>query len=355
MMVATALVLFVMVILTQAFSAGLEVFRQLKGIGDMEQRLRSTATIIRRDLVADHFEGKRRISDPNFWVTGPPREGFLHIHGSAPTVLGPAVFDEHADADGIPSLRATDHVLHLTVKLRGNNRGDFFTTQVPAGSPLLTLGQPDARFQDAGNTYNSQWAEVLYYLWSSGTKAGSTPLYSLMCRRCLGVSKNDDLNWGTKAFMPLSTTLLTSYTGISCQANPSAGQGGNIYFNNQTDLTVPDRRLAFATPPSPLGTGEEILLTDVVSFSVQILNTSIASDFIPSSTVANYGSASATLPSGATYFDTWSSVNDGVAYTTYTAGSNPPNPITISAIQITIRVWDVRTQQTRQITIVQDM
>ena len=83
MMVSLALVLFIMVILTQAFQAGLESFRLLKGVGDMEDNLRSVATILRRDLAADHFEGKRRISDESFWSIGPPREGYFRVwHGT---------------------------------------------------------------------------------------------------------------------------------------------------------------------------------------------------------------------------------------------------------------------------------
>jgi hypothetical protein len=52
-------------------------------------------------------------------------------------------------------------------------------------------------------------------------------------------------------------------------------------------------------------------------------------------------------------FDTWS---NQAPYTT-TAGqpTSLPLPIRILAIQITLRVWDERTQQTRQMTITQDM
>src|SRR5262249_16487891 len=73
--------------------------------------------------------------------------------------------------------RATSHVLHFSVRLRGNEREDFFSASIP-GSPLLLPGpggaalqpttffnQPDeARYQDSGSTYNGQWAEVAYFL-----------------------------------------------------------------------------------------------------------------------------------------------------------------------------------------------
>src|SRR5262249_7897418 len=68
MLVATALTMFIMAILSQAFVTSLEVFSQLKGIGDMEEGLRTAATLLRDDLAQDHFEGKRRLSDVNFWT-----------------------------------------------------------------------------------------------------------------------------------------------------------------------------------------------------------------------------------------------------------------------------------------------
>src|SRR5258707_306991 len=74
MLVSMALILFLLAILTEAFSAGMEAFRQLKAIGDMQDRLRSTASILRRDLAADHFEGSRRLSDPAFWTQGIPQQ-----------------------------------------------------------------------------------------------------------------------------------------------------------------------------------------------------------------------------------------------------------------------------------------
>src|SRR5579885_1394920 len=48
MLVATALTLFIMVILSEAFIAAVESFRSLKAIGDLETRLRTVATLLRR-------------------------------------------------------------------------------------------------------------------------------------------------------------------------------------------------------------------------------------------------------------------------------------------------------------------
>ena len=53
LMVSMALILFIMVILTEAFSAGMETFRQLKALGDMQERLRTATSILRRFELSD--------------------------------------------------------------------------------------------------------------------------------------------------------------------------------------------------------------------------------------------------------------------------------------------------------------
>src|SRR5438105_2574212 len=82
LMVSMALILFIMVILTEAFSAGMETFRQLKALGDMQERLRTATSILRRDISSEHFEGHRRLSDPTWWSDGYPGLGFFSISGS---------------------------------------------------------------------------------------------------------------------------------------------------------------------------------------------------------------------------------------------------------------------------------
>ena len=54
MLVAMALTIFIMVILSEAFVAGLETFRQLKAIGDMSETLHIQSTIVTFDLMEIH-------------------------------------------------------------------------------------------------------------------------------------------------------------------------------------------------------------------------------------------------------------------------------------------------------------
>ena len=90
-LVAMALTMFIMVILSQAFVAALETFSGLKAVGDMQEDLRTAATLLRSDLSQDHFEGKRRLSDRtiNFGAPDyePIREGFMRIVQQKPSVL----------------------------------------------------------------------------------------------------------------------------------------------------------------------------------------------------------------------------------------------------------------------------
>src|SRR5262249_20391177 len=116
-----------------------------------------------------------------------------------PPPPGTAYYYEGKDADGVRSYVATDHMLHFTVKLRGNRRGEFVSARVPNGSPLLgllpNLGTPDSRFQDAPSAYASQWYEVAYFLRSTGqTTDGNIPRFALYRRQRLIVPENTALN-----------------------------------------------------------------------------------------------------------------------------------------------------------------
>src|SRR5439155_17659550 len=104
-------------------------------------------------------------------------------------------------------------------------------------------------------------------------------------------------------------------------------------------------------------TGEDLLLTDVLSFDIQVL-TSVA---VTATTTA--GQATSTefgdLPSPY-YFDTWSRrKDDKYDYATTTGLTGAPVPtgtaMRIVALQITIRIFDQRSQLARQITMIQYM
>jgi prepilin-type N-terminal cleavage/methylation domain-containing protein len=403
LLVALALIIFIMVILSEAYAASMASFRQLKAIGDLDAKLRQVSTVLRNDLQADHFEGKKRLSDPNMWADGPPREGFFRIWNGSGLNFGPNYVTEGFDGDFIASNRAVDHYLHFTAKKRGNKRGDFYTAQIgdPTSPLLITnttnflnpnfFGQPpDERYQDVNSTFTSQWAEIIYFMQPNGAFAGGvTPLYTLYRRQLLAVPNNLDLNWNPTYQIPAAS--YQNYQDISCKVFPP---GGNLlYFNNPTDLTVPQRRFAMdptqdggvltgtATNPvtntaypcyPPLTdangrTAGDMLLNDVLSFEVKVIITpGGASTDLHSLTSFNplFG-----LPNQPAVFDTWSNYRDtnpgtgapsGYDYLLWNGNAvapnkNIPTQIGILALEITIRIWDYKTEQARQITIVQDM
>lgn len=201
-----------------------------------------------------------------------------------------------------------------------------------------------------------------------------------------------------------------SYFDVSCRSDPNTA--GFLYFNRQRDLTIPERRFgttATATLPSALGLGgypllgpidtpfapidttttrttyprmtdqgesapsrgADLLLSDVLSFDVQVFPKPTAtfagagSDFIniPANGYppANMNTATG-YPATARAFDTWSrepasttgSYQNPWDYslsTTNNQTNTVPWPGTLSALQITLRIWDFKSQKTRQITI----
>lgn len=342
MLVSVALVLFIMVILTEAFGKGLESFRTLKAIGDMEARLRTAASVLRRDLTADHFEGKRRLSDPNTrWTAmGVPREGFFVIGQNGAGTL----VNEGIDSDGIGFRRQLD-VLYFTVKLRGNDRSQFFTATLDKGakpSPLLNpqtqtvffkADQPsDARFQDTPNTYSSQWAEVLFTPLPNGaTLPDGSPLYTLYRSQLLIVADNSRLNWPPfdRGFpVPYTTTPGGTRDQHKEMSWRVQGQPPNqtIYFNNPSDLTARANRTLLPNSGrllTPENWPLTPLLTDVLSFDVDYIRG-------PNEDLNNPDNRNLDID---------------------TASRDDP----IFAIRARIRVWDQKTRQTRQITLVQDM
>jgi prepilin-type N-terminal cleavage/methylation domain-containing protein len=336
MMVVIALTLFIIVILAQSFSAGLEVFRDLKAIGDLDDNLRGASALVRKDLAADHFEAKRRLSDPDIW-SNPPREGFVRVYqGSGTTLEGGA---------GLGCPYATTHKLHLAVKLRGNSRESVFTTTVPAGSPLLTaqttfFDQPlDARFQDAtiGQSFNSPWAEVAYYLVQTGTtlepnnpaSTAGTPLFSLYRVQFVVVPDNTRVN------NQVAAGQIGSYSGVSLQQG-----GANLYFNNPGDLINPGKRRFQPAPPNQSNQpGATLVLSNVVSFTARTLRT-------------NDLGSTLKVPQAKLDFEDFPF---DTGYDTNAVPTTTANPFCIKGIEVTIRVWDQRTGLTRQVSVIQDM
>ena len=369
LLVSMALILFIMVILSQAFSTGLETFRQLKGIGDMQEHLRVATTLLRSDLAEDHFEGKRKLSDPNLGPVAvnkePPREGFFYLRIAPNRTPANPNTTEGFDADGMPSYRGplpgqASDALYFTMKLRGNRREKFLSHRLPGGygaSPLLSnsvsfFGQDtDALFNPNPTvdlTFNSQWAEVAWYLARTGTTVEplnptsslGTPLYALYRAQYLLVPNNGTIN--ANANGTTDNNKITAYAGVSCYQRLA---GTTLYFNSPADVTASSSRAMISRgepvitnaviTPQQLAANSSLVLSNVVSFQVRLMP---AGPVATSDFNGDYWSMAplATTP----------------AYKEFEAATSTTN---IRALQIIIRIWDPASQQTRQVTMVQDM
>jgi type II secretory pathway pseudopilin PulG len=470
LMVSLALIIFIMLILTEAFSEGLETFRRLKAVGDMQERTRSAIIALRRDLVSDHFDdgsSKTRLSDqaankggpnPDNWK--PPLKGYFRIWQIPPpaAVAGSAGEGTHnsilegiesSDGVNIQSYRSTSHVLQFTCRRPqiSPGRDNLRTVGVPpsgaANIPMTTNPPPPNVLELQGphafrtrGLMNTPWYEVTYFLAPSYLRddngavvrdgannpipilttadPGGTPtqLYTLY-RRERAVSDH-------AAKTPLQMVPVAGYEDVST----SYQTAGTAVVNQPDDVTDPRTRFgmdhtgtSFAGRPlnfpnwtlaDGLGAGDprrgdDVLLGNVISFDVKVLqqgwnpppptgtgagaNGAFQSSYFHPVFVdlppAALGHNSYFQTQGWSVFDTWCRVGSPQydAVTPPPAGGpvgypyaipDPPNstypgwysegqefslplPIRIHAIQITIRVWDQKTEQSRQVSIIQDM
>ena len=319
LLVAMALILFIMGILSQAFVTAIDVFRNLKGLGDLQDNLRAGANQFRFDMSQDHFEGKRRTSDPTF-TSVPPREGFLRIYQGAGSTL------EGNDGDNMPSYRATNHILHFASRLKGNQQQSFYTAQIGAASRALFFtkatffnlpppGADDATLNpQPGAIYRSQWAEIAYYLVQTGTTeelynpgGAGQPLYGLYRVQFVAVTDSSQVNG------QFANGAITDFMGVACIPG-----NNTIAFLTPNDFASGTRTLTpgAALPPNA---STALVVPNVVSFQVQGITQGAAA---PAD--MNYDSASA-------------------------------NNVVLQGVSIVIRVWDNTSRQTRQLTIVQDL
>src|SRR5262245_14730178 len=90
LLVAMALIIFIMAVLSTAFAAASKAFRDLKAAGDLAERLRGVMTMLRRDLMHPHFNGSTRLSKGDVWrsqtTPQPPTEGFFRVYQSDPVL-----------------------------------------------------------------------------------------------------------------------------------------------------------------------------------------------------------------------------------------------------------------------------
>ena len=285
LMVAAALAILIMAVLSGAFSAALESLSVLKSLGGTAERMRTTTTLLTEDLNAQHLDGGPngipRVSDIRYdqlvqlgastappSVT-PPGGGFFFLRQANGSTF------EGRDQDQVFSTSAdgtAGHVLGMCVRRVGKTPEQLFTIDVsavsdigPANTRTRILNQNTTDTAPA-NTYVSQWAEVYWFLDNPQTAAGGPTYYTLYRRaRLLTTTVIDNISAADAALIG---------DVLSLRASPTTP--GEFATNTPDTIRVPQNRL-FANPDGPYtrlqpGTarfGDDIVMTNVLSFEVK--------------------------------------------------------------------------------------
>jgi hypothetical protein len=228
------------------------------------------------------------------------------------------------------------------------------------------------------NTYAFQWAEIAYFLRPTGEMTTGTnplPLHGLYRNVRLLSPGHDYLDVSATPFNPAAHPEIS----IGPFTSPTR-------CNSPATVTVPTNRYGgMMSDYSNEGTtygNRNLLVHDVISFDVRLMikrPNGTFSDFsdLFNGDVASYWSGSFpgtqantnfSNSNGPRVFDTWSRHRDAFDnYRLWRPVTGTPadrripmygsdaDPIQVRAVQIQLRVWDPKTQQSRQVTIVQDL
>jgi prepilin-type N-terminal cleavage/methylation domain-containing protein len=406
LLVAMALVVFIMVIVSETFITALESVRLLKAQGDMQANLRVASTKLRSDLSANHFIGNGpNVSDQNLVLSASPDWGYFRVMQGSPSATTNPLYYNESPNDPHPSYAAVDHLL-------------AFTRQDPI---------------------TQQWSEVAYFLQPNGASAGGTTLFALYRREnavsgqlAQDGSQNDwsvpynrygmlYTDWNNargpqNSFAtgsnPVVTVAPNPIVGapaarVSYIPNDPNGVGWGLPNWNQAWQSVIGQptgpnmmvdpsgywqsKVAPTYKPTYLSGGDDILLTNVISFEVRVSVRTLPPDQQPTpyefldlytatqrcvsdnqkadprwgsqNLNGQFYNTAKTGPAGPAVFDTWCNWQRKTSPTAVQQQQakqnidstifNAPLPVQVVAVQMTIRVWDDRTQQAKQISVIQ--
>lgn len=396
LLVAAAMCIMGMWLLTWLYQQGLESFRQARSQADLTTQLRMFTQTITRDLTADHFErqddkpnGGKRVSDQRldqmtlyadpkdakkFLVGGytPPKRGYFRA-GSYPIDKTNNVSEGTDPAFVADSSRSTNHFLQFTAILSGGSNFQQFSAEVSANST---------------NQYFGTAAEITYYLVPSGQMAGTTPLYDLYrCQRLVARNREDADAYDKDMKQPTGKTDASEVMVLKPNPNPmplpTDPPKVMATLEELTFQGIGGVRLQGPTfPKNTVRVSEDKLISNVISFEVKFTGTIAMTPnpnpnppMIPGirqpdltilslpewPTKASSGNNDYpydTLPLGGT-FDTCSTlVTDWQLATNVASSGNEGRdlkPIRITGAQIRLRIFDQKTRSTRQTTVIVDL
>lgn len=376
LMVALALVLFIMSIIAQVFGDASEAFRSQRAKAELSEKLRFLTQSIRADLRSRHFERGRRLSDPNFWQEGPPKSGYFRLEQQ-----GFQTGSTSSAGDNFPvGTPNENHVMAFTSFLSGKTQGSFHSCALTP-NPFLPftkwknsggLSSGDTRFEETTNTYNSPDAEVAWFLGPSSTEyamqdelqppsPSTVVLYKLYRRTWLMLPEEPASTYS--ATVPLAADLAQRISVVPGSVPPLL----NIQTTAQSpSVDVPMRRAIGTYMPglgaavgtwqtagfnsgTTLAESPDYLVADnVLSFTVEVLREGDAQfkplhKAIPNPSFAPKAVYDSWCGRNTEGFSNWNFAGDSHQIPMMPPGS-PPNqsfsPISIVAIRVTIRLYD---------------
>ena len=430
LMVAMALIILMLSIMSQAFVIATGVMQGLKEVADMQEKIRPAITLLQRDLGANHFEGSKKLSDPEFWDNGPPKEGYFMLwQDQASDALEPSTNNVNFSR----SAASANHMLAFTVKLPGKSPNEFFESSSLASfgtiftNATTNVGMKDAnirRFESNANFIHSDWAEVAYFLGphnagvvvADGNTDGkenppTLPYFNLYRQQRLvlpsyniagvalpGVIANEEISYesATPSYnKPSDLTVpwkrMGNRTNIvnTLPTGPSVGLTPTSYAKHYLGYPQTNKPLFSEFPNTSTKVNTDIIATNVISFDVKLLTDNQydyqslstilgAAGFYNAHTpVGNYGSPNPRV------FDTWTTDQGNAANSIpkydfgiwnsitgkwqpsgNTNGNNSLIPVwnwssntglNIKAVQISLRIWDQKSNTAKMFVIVQKL
>ena len=424
LMVAMALIILMLSIMSQAFVIATGVMQGLKEVADMQEKIRPAITLLQRDLGAFHFEGIKKLSDPEFWDNGPPKEGYFMLWQDRANDVAEGATNNVTFSQ---SAALANHMLAFTVKLPGKSPNDFFESSSLGafgntffngpGTPPTPPGMTDSntrRFEKDSSLIHSEWAEVAYFLgphtgnpdgYTDGKAGPALAYYNLYRQQRLVLPSYNiaGVTLPTPSDNPANRDALSE---LSFHPNEKSGAGNILKFNSPSDLTVPWKRMGnrnynqLGNPAGPLflefsnastKVNSDIIATNVISFDVKLL-TDDRYDYETLFTILGQAAYGANLAvnnySPSAVFDTWTTDQGGPAYpfaavppnnlpiydlgtfqnSKWAPSANLANPsfipvwnrakstgLNIKAVQISLRVWDQKSNTAKMFVIVQKL
>jgi len=373
LLVALALVLFIMSIISQVFVDSSEAFRSQRAKAELSEKLRFLTQTLRADLRSNHFEAGRRLSDSDFWSDGPPQVGYFRLEQTnlpfPVTNLSGSETLYTFPNPAIAQNQVQSQLLAFTSFLGGKDPRGFHSASIPSPQfdllkqwKMVNLAPGDTRYEESLDTYQSPDAEVAWFLGPTSDyqefllqdepsnldgSPQSVKLFKLYRRVWLMLPQELGSNTSTlplgaasgilpsKISMvnPLLPTLNpgiqlngdTSLQDPNCDV-PMRRALGNFHLRSATIAQVADinswRQPCFDVR-NAAQTGQDALLADnVLSFSVEVCPEG-STQFMP---LANALALPPTA-NGAAVFDTWSNrgPNPAKGITADFSGWNIPN------------------------------